>query len=76
MTTPKAHWSDLEQRYWMHDGDGGVLWFDSENEALKALRQKDIDDAVKAREALIAEWFRKLGKPQVAMAIENQEYMK
>jgi predicted GNAT family acetyltransferase len=60
----------------MHDDNGGVVWFDSEAEALKALRQYDIDTAVKAREALIAEWFRKQGKTQIAMMIENQEHLK
>ena len=75
MTAPKAHWSDLEQRYWMHDGDGGVLWFDSEAEALKALRQYDIDSAVQARETLIAEWLRKHGYRQVAMKIESKEHL-
>jgi predicted GNAT family acetyltransferase len=75
MTTPKAHWSDLEQRYWMHDDNGGVAWFDSEAEALKALRQYDIDNAVQARETLIAEWLRKHGYRQVAMKIESKEHL-
>jgi len=38
--------------------------------------QKLIDAAVKDREVLIAQWFRKLGKPQIAMMIENGEHLK
>ncbi len=76
MITPKAHWSEKEQRYWIHDNKGGVLWFDSVLEAHTFARQLEIDVAIKEREELIAKWFRKIGKPQIAMVIENQEYMK
>lgn len=75
MTTPKAHWSEKEQRYWIHGPGGGVLWFDSVLEAQAGARQLEIDNAVKAREALIAEWLRKHGYRQVAMKIESKEHL-
>lgn len=53
----------------------------TEDEALvkhaqAAARQIEIDIAVKAREALIAEWLRKYGMRQVALFIENEEHLK
>jgi len=76
MTTPKAHWSEKEQQYWIRDLNGGVLWFDSVLDAQAAARQIEIDTAVKAREALIAEWLRKHGMRQVAMMLEREEHLK
>ena len=76
MTTPKAHWSEKEQQYWVRDPNGGVLWFDSVLDAQTAARQIEIDIAVKAREALIAEWLRKHGMRQVAMMLEREEHLK
>jgi hypothetical protein len=76
MTAPKAHWSEKEQQYWVRDPNGGVLWFDSVLDAQAAARQIEIDIAVKAREALIAEWLRKYGMQQVALFIENGEHLK
>ena len=76
MTAPKAHWSEKEQQYWVRHPNGGVLWFDSVLDAQAAARQIEIDIAVKAREALIAEWLRKYGMRQVALFIENEEHLK
>jgi hypothetical protein len=76
VTTPKAHWSEKEQRYWIHDLNGGVLWFDSVLDAQAGARQLQIDNAVKAREALIAEWLRKHGMRQTAMMLEKGEHLK
>ena len=75
MTTPKAHWSEKEQQYWIRDPNGGVLWFDSVLEAQAGARQLEIDSAVQARETLIAEWLRKHGYRQVAMKIESKEHL-
>ena len=36
----------------------------------------EIDNAVKAREALIAEWLRKHGMRQTAMMLEKGEHLK
>jgi hypothetical protein len=76
MTTPKAHWSEKEQQYWIRDLNGGVLWFDSVLDAQAAARQIEIDNAVKAREALIMKWLRKHGMRQVAMMLERGEHLK
>lgn len=76
MTAPKAHWSEKEQQYWVRDPNGGVLWFDSVLDAQAAARQIEIDIAVKAREALIAEWLCKHGMRQVAMMLERGEHLK
>ena len=75
MTTPKAHWSEKEQQYWIRAPNGGVLWFDSVLEAQAGARQLEIDSAVQARETLIAEWLRKHGYRQVAMKIESKEHL-
>jgi hypothetical protein len=40
------------------------------------MMQPMIDDAVQAREALIAEWLRKHGMRQTAMMLEKGEHLK
>jgi hypothetical protein len=76
MTTPKVNWSEKDQFYWVRDANGEVLTFDSVLDAQAAAREIEIDIAVKAREALIAEWLRKYGMRQVALFIENGEHLK
>jgi len=76
MTTPKVNWSESDQFYWVRDAKGEVLTFDSVLDAQAAARQIEIDIAVKAREALIAEWLRKHGMRQVAMMLEREEHLK
>jgi uncharacterized protein YuzE len=74
MTTPKAHWSEKEQQYWVRDPNGGVLWFDSVLDAQAAGRQIEIDIAVKAEVNAITTWLRKHGMRQVATSIEEGKY--
>jgi hypothetical protein len=74
MTTPKAHWSEKEQQYWVRDANGGVLWFDSVLDAQAAARQSEIDIAVKAEVNAITTWLRKHGMRQVATSIEEGKY--
>ncbi len=74
MTTPKAHWSEKEQQYWIRDLNGGVLWFDSVLDAQAAARQIEIDIAVKAEVNAITTWLRKHGMRQVATSIEEGKY--
>ncbi len=74
MTTPKAHWSEKEQQYWIRDPNGGVLWFDSVLDAQAAARQTEIDIAVKAEVNAITTWLRKHGMRQVATSIEEGKY--
>lgn len=74
MTTPKAHWSEKEQQYWIRDLNGGVLWFDSVLDAQAAARQLEIDIAVKAEVNAITTWLRKHGMRQVATSIEEGKY--
>lgn len=36
-----VHWSDLKQKFWIHAAGGlAVLWFDTEAEALAALKHE------------------------------------
>jgi hypothetical protein len=76
MTTPKVNWSEKDQFYWLRDANGEALTFDSVLDAQAAARQIEIDNAVKAREALIAEWMRKHGMRQTAMMLEKGEHLK
>ena len=64
-----VHWSDKEQCFWIRDGEG-VLWFDTEAEAEEGARQQLIREEIK----LIVNYFRSIGKTQVATFIENGEY--
>ena len=45
-------------------------------EAMSGMMQTMIDNAVKAREALIAEWLRKHGMRQTAMMLEKGEHLR
>ena len=76
MTTPKVHWSEKEQLYWIHGPDGGVLWFESSLDAKDAARQLEIDIAVKAEVNAITTWLRKHGMRQTAMMLEKGEHLK
>jgi hypothetical protein len=75
MTTPKVNWSERDQKYWVYT-DEEPLWFDSVLDAQAAAREIEIDNAVKAREALIMEWLRKHGMRQTAMMLEKGEHLK
>jgi hypothetical protein len=75
MTTPKVNWSERDQKYWVYT-DEEPLWFESVLDAQAAAREIEIDNAVKAREALIMEWLRKHGMRQTAMMLENGEHLK
>jgi hypothetical protein len=74
VTTPKAHWSEKEQQYWIRDPNGGVLWFDSVLDAQAAARQLEIDIAVKAEVNAITTWLRKHGMRQVSTFVEEGRY--
>lgn len=71
----KVHWSHKEERFWIRNGDD-VLWFDTEAEAKTELRQLEDNALVEKEISLIANYFRKMGKNQVAAAIENRDYKK
>jgi hypothetical protein len=76
MTAPKVNWSEKDQFYWLRSAFDEVLTFDSVLDAQAAAREIEIDIAVKAREALIAEWLRKHGMRQTAMMLEKGEHLK
>lgn len=71
----KVHWSHKEERFWIRNGDD-VLWFDTEAEAKAELRQLEANALVEKEISLIANYFRKMGKQQIAAAIENGDYKK
>jgi hypothetical protein len=75
MTTPKVNWSERDQKYWVAT-DEEPLTLDSVLDARAAAHRIEIDLAVKAREALIAEWLRKHGMRQTAMMLEKGEHLK
>jgi hypothetical protein len=76
MTAPKVNWSEKDQFYWLRGAFDEVLTFDSVLDAQAAAHRIEIENAVKARETLIAEWLRKHGMRQTAMMIEKEEHLK
>jgi hypothetical protein len=76
MTTPKVNWSEKDQFYWLRGAFGEVLTFDNVLDVQAAAHRIEIENAVKAREALIAEWLRKHGMRQTAMMLEKGEHLK
>ena len=75
MTTPKVNWSERDQKYWVAGADG-TLMFESVLDAQAAAHRIEIENAVKAREALIMKWLRKHGMRQTAMMLEKEEHLK
>lgn len=61
MTTQRINWSELDQKYWIKDTDGEVLWFESSLDAKAmalevALKSAVLDDRERAeRELVMAE---------------------
>ena len=76
VTAPKVNWSEKDQFYWLRGAFGEVLTFDNVLDVQAAAHRIEIENAVKAREALIAEWLRKHGMRQTAMMLEKGEHLK
>jgi hypothetical protein len=76
MTAPKVNWSEKDQFYWLRGAFGEVLTFDNVLDVQAAAHRIEIENAVKAREALIMEWLRKHGMRQTAMMLEKGEHLK
>lgn len=68
----KVNWSELDQKYWVQDGDD-VLWFESPLDAKDAARRVELEAAVKAERNRIAAWLHRIGKRQLADAVEKGE---
>lgn len=58
----KVHYSALEDKFWIRDGAGGVLWFDHILEAKDAARQIELDAAAQAEAQRIVAWLRAPGQ--------------
>ena len=56
MTTAKVNWSELDQKYWLNDVYGGVLWFENSLDAKEALRDVELQQAVLKEREAIADW--------------------
>lgn len=80
----KVHFSAREDRFWIRDGKGGVLWFDSSLEAKDAAHQNELDAAAQAEAERIVGWLRVPGQgghfddiyEEVAEAIEGGAHRK
>ena len=80
LNVTKVHYSGLDDKYWIRDGDN-ILWFDSSLDAKDAARQLEIDAAVKAERAKIVAWLLADEDPypdayDIADAIEAGEHLK
>lgn len=56
-----VHYSMRDDRYWIHDEDGDIMWFDSPLDAKREAHKVLVAKAVKAERAKIASWLRSLG---------------
>lgn len=70
----KVNWSEKDDKYWVRDLDGKVLWFEGSLAAKAALRQIEIDSAVKAEVEAITRWLKAHGMRQIATMIEEGRY--
>jgi hypothetical protein len=75
MSKPFVHWSHKEERYWINTPDG-MEWFDGPLEAEAGAAASERRQAAQAERDRIAAWLRRIGKPQLADAIEREEHLK
>lgn len=52
------NWSELDQKYWINDVDGDVLWFESSLEAKEAQLEVMLKKAVLDERAAIVAWLQ------------------
>jgi hypothetical protein len=69
-----VHYSNKEDKFWIRDGDG-IVWFDSPLEAKDADRKLEAKAAVRVERDQIAAWLRRIGKRQLASAIERGDHL-
>lgn len=70
----QVNWSEKDEKYWVRDLDGEVLWFEGSLDATAALRRIETERAVADEVARITTWLKAHGMRQVAMMIEKGEY--
>lgn len=70
---PTVHFSHKEDRYWVRDGEE-IVWFDGPLEAQDGARAIDRKHAILAEVKLIADYFRRMGYRQIALAIKKGDY--
>lgn len=58
MTMQRINWSERDQKYWINDADGDVLWFDSSLDAKAALREIELKRAALDERRAIIRWLR------------------
>jgi hypothetical protein len=77
MNVTVIHWSELDQKYWITDGDD-VLWFEGSLEAKAAARQIELRRAAEEERAKIVTWLREESgcMPWIADVIEAGEHLK
>jgi hypothetical protein len=81
MTTQKINWSEMDQKYWINDLDGDVLWFESPNRAEAAALEVALKQAALDERAKIVAWLKSMGahawakEVNLADAIETGEHL-
>ena len=58
----EVHYSAREDKFWVDDGDGGVLWFSSSLDAKDAAHQIELATAAQAEAQRIIAWLRAPGQ--------------
>lgn len=74
MTDIPIMFDHVSDSFCVKDGDKW-LYFDSVLKAKDAVRQVKMKEAVKAEREQVAAWLRRIGKPQMADAIEAGEHL-
>ncbi len=69
-TKTKVHYSRLDERYWLTNGDD-TEWFDSSLEAHDRARQIDIENAVAVERAAIVSFIAGMGDTMLAQMIKQ-----
>lgn len=75
MNVTVIHWSELDQKYWITDGDD-VLWFEGSLEAKATARQIELRRAAEEERDRIVAWLREDDFLATAEAIEAGEHLK
>jgi hypothetical protein len=56
-------WSEMDQKFWVNDVDGGILWFEAPLDAVAAATEVALKQAALDERAKIVEWLRVVWPP-------------
>lgn len=61
MTMQPINWSEMDQKYWINDVDGEVMWFESSLDVKAAAFEVALKQAALDERAAVVKWLNSMG---------------